>query len=578
MKKSLWLLLLSLALVVVMAACGGNNEPADGNEEDENNGDAAVNNNDDNDHNENNEVNEENNNNEDEAANDTSDLDQTLIFARGGDSVSLDYASVTDGESSRVTKQIYESLIEFDEDTFDIGPGLAEDWVISDDGLTFTFQLREGVQFHDGTDFNADAVKLNFERWADPDHEYHFAEEGYAYSVYGTQFGGFQGDEGHVISEINVINDLEVEFVLNEQLGSFMQNMGMSYFAMTSPAAFEEYGSAINENPVGTGPFEFVSWTKDDSIELVKNENYWMEGYPKLDKVIFQVIPDNAARLTALRSGEIDVMDGLNPDDVEMIESEPGLTMFERTANNIGYLGFNMDKEPFDNPLVRQALNHAVNKEDLMTILYAGLAEPAKNIIPPMYLGYNDAVEEYAYDPDRAIELLAEAGFNDDLEFDLWTMPVARPYMPDPESAAQVLQQDFAAVGVTANIVTHEWATYLELTEQGEQDVFMLGWSGTNGDPDYFFGNLLHGSAIPGGNRTFYRNDDVDSLLDQAKISIDEAERADLYEQAQLLIHEDAPLIPLVHTRPVLAGNERVQNYVPHPSTSEALTYVELSE
>ncbi|AOM82915.1 Dipeptide-binding ABC transporter, periplasmic substrate-binding component [Salisediminibacterium beveridgei] len=567
MKKGLGLLLLSLLLVLVLAACGGNNNTENA---DEGNAGGNTENNEGNDNNEN------NNNNEGEEQ--TASGDQTLIFARGGDSVSLDYASVTDGESSRVTEQIYESLIQFDDDSFEIGPGLAHDWEISDDNLVFTFHLREGVEFHDGTEFNADAVKLNFERWADPDHEYHFADEGYTYSVYGTQFGGFAGDDGHVIDEINVVDDYTVEFVLNEPLGSFLQNMGMSYFSMTSPAAFEEYGASINENPVGTGPFKFVSWTRDDSIELEKNENYWMEDYPKLDSVIFQVIPDNSARLTALRSGEIDIMDGLNPDDVDMIEGEEGLTVFERTENNIGYLGFNMDKEPFDDPLVRQALNHAVDKEALNTILYAGLAQHAKNIIPPSYLGYNDDVEEYSYDPDRARELLEEAGFVDDLEFDLWTMPVARPYMPDPESAAEVLQQDFANVGVTANIVTQEWATYLELTEQGEQDVFMLGWSGVNGDPDYFFGNLLHGDAIPGGNRTFYSNDEVNSLFDQAKVIVDVDERAELYEEAQLLIHEDAPMIPLVHTRPVLAGNDRVMNYVPHPSTSEPLTYVELAE
>ncbi|MCD8509405.1 MAG: ABC transporter substrate-binding protein [Bacillus sp. (in: Bacteria)] len=558
MKKSFWLLLLSLILVVALAACGGDDEPADGGSDGDDTTDTTDDGTDD--------------------ATEESTSGGTLIFARGGDSVSLDYASVTDGESSRVTKQIYETLLEFDDSTFDIGPGLAHDWDVSDDGLTFTFYLREGVQFHDGTDFNAEAVKLNFERWADPDHEYAFTDQGYSYSVYGTQFGGFKGDPGHVISEINVLDDLTVEFVLNEQLGSFIQNMGMSYFAITSPAAFEEHGSAINENPVGTGPFKFVSWTKDDNIVLERNENYWKAGYPKLDRVIFQVIPDNSARLTALRAGEIDIMDGLSPDDVAAIEADPDLNVFERTENNIGYLGFNNEKYPFDNVLVRRALNHAVDKEGLMAMLYSGLAIPAKNIIPPAYLGYNDDVQEYEYNPELAMELLAEAGYPDGLEFDLWTMPVARPYMPDPQRAAEVLQQNFADIGVTANIVTHEWATYLELTQQGDQDVFMLGWSGVNGDPDYFFGNLLHSAAIPGGNRTFYRNSEVDALFDQAKVSVDFDERAELYRQAQQLVHEDAPMINLVHTRPVLAGSVRVRNYVPHPSTSEALTYVEIDE
>ena len=561
MKKGLWLLFISLVLVLALAACG-NDEPADSNVNDNN----APGNNDD------------GNNNDDNANNNEASGDQTLIFARGGDSVSLDYASVTDGESSRVTKQIYESLLEFDEDSFEVGPGLAHDWEALDDGLRFIFHLEEGVKFHDGTDFNADAVKLNFERWADPDHEYHFADEGYSYSVYGTQFGGFKGDDGHVIEEINVLGDHEVEFVLREKLGSFIQNMGMSYFAFTSPAAFAEHGSAINENPVGTGPFKFVSWAKDDRITLEKNEEYWQEGLPKLDGVIFTVIPDNSARLTALRAGEIDIMDGLSPDDVEILEGEDNVKIFERETNNIGYLGFNMEKEPFDNPLVRQAMSYAVDRESLITTLYAGLAQPAKNIIPPAYMGYNDATEDYAYNPERAMELLAEAGFEDGFEFDLWTMPVARPYMPDPERAAEVLQNDFAQIGLTANIVTMEWATYLELTQQGDQDVFMLGWSGTNGDPDYFFGNLLHSDAIPGGNRTFYRNDEVDSLLNQAKISVDVDERSDLYKEAQLLISEDAPMINLVHSIPVLAGSDRVHDYVPHLSTSEALTKVYLTE
>jgi peptide/nickel transport system substrate-binding protein len=503
--------------------------------------------------------------------------DQTLVFARGGDSVSLDYASVTDGESSRVTKQIYETLIEFDRDSFELGPGLAHDWEVEDSGLRFVFHLEEGVTFHDGTDFNAEAVKLNFERWADPEHEYAFTDDGYNYSVYGTQFGGFKGEEGHVIEEINVLGDHEIEFVLNQPLGSFLQNMGMSYFAITSPQAFEEHGSAINENPVGTGPFKFVSWSRDDSIILEKNEDYWKEGLPKLDRVIFQVIPDNSARLTALRSGQIDIMDGLNPDDVAQIDGDDSLQVFERATNNIGYLGFHVEKEPFDNPDVRRAFNHAIDKEGLIAILYGGLAETAKNTIPPGYLGYNDAIDEYSYDPELAKELLAEAGIEEGFTFDLWTMPVARPYMPDPQRAAEAIQANLADVGITANILTKEWATYLEETEQGMHDVFMLGWSGVNGDPDYFFSNLLHGDAIPGGNRSFYSNEEVNDLLVQAKTEVDFDARAALYEEVQELIHEDAPMVPLVHSIPTLAGSSNVSNFIPHPSTSETLDEVELT-
>lgn len=502
--------------------------------------------------------------------------EKVLVFARGGDSESLDPGSTTDGESSRVTQQVLEGLIAFDKESFDLKPALAHDWEVSDDGLKYTFYLEEGVTFHDGTPFNAEAVKINFERWADPEHEYAFTDDGYVYSMYGTMFGGYKGDPGHVIEEINVVNDYEIEFILNQPLGFFLQNMGMSYFAITSPAALEEYGPNINENPVGTGPFKFVSWTKDDSIVLEKFEDYRIEGLPKLDRVIFEVIPDNAARLVALRSGEIDIMDGLNPDDAAGVETEEDLVLLTRAENNIGYLGFNTQKEPLDIKEVRQAINYAIDKQAIADALYAGYATTAKNPLPPGYLGYNDDVEPYEYDPDKARELLAEAGFPDGMELELWTMPVARPYMPDPETVAQIVQNNLAEVGIDVTIVREEWAPYLEKTSQGEHQLYMLGWSGTNGDPDYFLSSLLHGSNAGTSNREFYQNDEVDELLDAAKRAVDQDERAELYAQAQEIIAEDSPMVTLVHSTPVMATTSRVVDYVPHPSTSESLAEVDL--
>ena len=417
-----------LAITLVLTACDGDEdesaEEVDATESSESDGEESSGSEDD---------------SNSEASSD-SEGDQVLVFARGGDSESLDYASTTDGESSRVTKQVYESLLEFEKDSFEVKPGLAHDWEVSDDGLTYTFFLEEDVTFHDGTDFNAEAVKTNFERWADPNHEFAFADDGYVYSMYGTMFGGFKGDDGHVIKEINVVDDHEIEFVLNQPLGFFLQNMGMSYFAITSPSALEEHGASINENPVGTGPFKFVSWSKDDSIILEKFEDYRKEGLPKLDEVIFQVIPDNAARLIALRSGEIDIMDGLNPDDAAGIEQEESLVLLTRAANNFGYLGLNTQQEPLDDPLVRKAINHAIDRSAIAEALYAGYAQPAVNPVPPGYLGYNDELELYEYNLDKSKELLAEAGYEDGLEIELWTMPVARPYIPDPESVSESMQ------------------------------------------------------------------------------------------------------------------------------------------
>src|SRR5699024_6435571 len=254
------------------------------------------------------------------------------------------------------------------------------------------------------------------------------------------------------------------------------------------------------------------------------------------------------------RSGEIDIMDGLNPDDAAGVEAEDGLELLTRSENNIGYLGFNTQSEPLDDVEVRHAVNYAIDKEAIAEALYAGYATTAKNPLPPGYLGYNDDVEAYEFDPDKSRELLAEAGYEDGLEIELWTMPVARPYMPDPETVAQIIQNNLTDVGITANIVREEWAPYLEKTMQGEHQLYMLGWSGTNGDPDYFLSSLLHGSNIGTSNREFYENSEVDKLLEQAKVSIDQDERADFYKQAQELIVEDSPMVPLVHSTPVLAS------------------------
>ncbi|ONK21807.1 ABC transporter substrate-binding protein [Bacillus sp. VT-16-64] len=504
------------------------------------------------------------------------DTEQVLIYARGGDSSSLDFASVSDGETSRVTKNIYESLLDYDRESFEIVPKLAKEWEVSEDGLTYTFFLEEGVKFHDGSDFNAEAVKINFERWSDPEHQYSFTDDGYIYPLYGAMFGGYKGEEGHIIKEVNVKGDYEIEFVLNEPLGSFLQNMAMHYFSITSPAALEEHGSKINENPVGTGPFKFASWTKDDQIVLEKNEDYWKEGLPKLDRVIYKVIPDTAARLIALKSGEVDIIDDVNPEDAEGIEADENLQLFTRSENNVGYLGFNNQKEPLNNKQVRQAINYAIDKQSIIDALYSGYATPAKNLIPPTYLGYNDEVAGYDYDPEKAKELLEKAGYKDGFDIDLWVMPVSRPYMPDPEKVSEIIQNNLGQVGIKVNIVREEWAPYLEKTAKGDQELYLMGWSGTNGDPNYFFDSLMHSKAIGGENRNFYENKEVDKLLDQARLSIEQDERAKLYKEAQVLLSEDAPTALLVHSKPLVAAKSTVKNFIPHPSTSDPLEEVEL--
>ncbi len=535
MKKNMkWLLVSLLALSMLLVGCSGNSNQEAGGEE--------------------------------QPSNNTETKKDTLVFGRGGDSTSLDPITTTEGETFKVTENIFETLLEYGEQDTTLHPGLAESWEVSDDALTYTLKLRQGVKFHDGTDFNADAVVFNFNRWMSGN-----ADD----FPYYTMFGGFKGEEGHVIKEVKALDEYTVEFTLNRPQAPFLKNLAMSPFGIASPTAVEEHGDDFRKNPVGTGPFKFVEWKQNDRIVLEKNESYWMEGFPKLNQVIFRVIPENTARLNALANGEIDLMDGVNNSDEATVTNNDQLQLIERPSMNVGYLGFTTNRPPFDNKLVRQALNHAIDKQGIIDAFYGGKAEAAKNPMPPSIEGYNNEIEDYSYDLEKAKELLAEAGYPDGFDMDLWAMPVARPYMPEGMKVAEVIQASFAEIGVKAEIQSVDWATYLEKAAKGEFDAYMLGWTGDNGDPDNFLYTLLDKDSIGSNNYSYYSNDELHDVLINAQKETEQDKRNELYKQAQEIIHEDAPWVPLVHSTPLLAGTSDIVNYFPHPTGSEALTKVE---
>lgn len=492
----------------------------------------------------------------------------TLIVARGGDSAALDPSIVTDGESFKATQQIFDTLLDYKEGTTEVEGALAESWENSPDGLTYTFKLRQGVKFHDGTDFNADAVVFNFNRWLDPKSPFKY--EGDSFDYFDSMFGP---DGSRVIKEVKAVDANTVQFTLNKPQAPFLQNLAMPAFAIGSPKAIEEKKEQFKSEPVGTGPFVFKEWKRNESITVEKNPNFWQEGLPKLNRVIITVIPDNSARFTALQNGEIDMMEGVNPDDLSKLEADANLQKVERASFNVGYLGFNLKKKPFDDVKVRVALNYAVNKEGIINAFYGGLAEPAKNPMPPATLGYNDDVQDYPYDLEKAKQLLAEAGYPNGLPDPLtfYAMPVARPYMPDGKKVAEAIQADFEKIGVKTNIVSPEWATYLDDTQKGDKDdLYMLGWQGDNGDPDNFLYALLDKDSIGSNNYSFYNNEEVHKLLVAGQSETDPAKREELYKQAQVLIKADAPWVPLVHSTPLLAAKSNLDGYTPSPTGSEA--------
>lgn len=500
----------------------------------------------------------------------TGNDDKTLIFGRGADSIQLDPSKVTDGESIYVTNQIYDTLVRYKEENTEVRPALATEWGTSDDGLTWTFTLREGVKFHDGTDFNAEDVVFNFERWATSGE----------FIYYGYMFGASEDDLGGIIESVEATGDYEVQFTLSEPNAPFLQTLAMPPFAIASPDAVEKHGEDYFKNPVGTGPFVFEEWVTDDQITLSKNEDYFDE-IANVDTVIFRTIPDNGARFLELQAGSIDMMTGLNPQDISTAEDDEGLQIIRRPSMNVSYMAMNTSKEgPMSDKKVRQAVNLAIDKEKLIS-LYEGIGKAAKNPIPPSLWGYNDEIEDYGYDIEGAKALLAEAGYADGFDVTLYTFANPRPYMPQPKITAQAIQDMLKDVNVNVEIIESDWDSHLTATENGEHDMAFLGWTGDNGDPDNFLYVLLDkdnakvGSA---GNIAFYKSDEVHDLLKEAQTEMDQAKRAELYKEAQVLIHEDAPWFPIAHTTPPIAAKKSVVDYVPHPTGSEPFNFIDIQE
>ena len=496
-----------------------------------------------------------------------------LVFARGGDSVGLDPGRETDGESFYGSHQIFDTLVEFKPGTTEVQPALAESWDVSSDGLEFTFNLRSGVKFHDGTPFNAEAVEFSFGRQLDENHPY------YDHGPW-KYFGGM--GMGSIIDEIVVVNDLTVKFILTAPEAPFVSNLAMDFAAIVSPTAVALYDEEFPSNPVGTGPFKFVSWTKDDSIVFEANKDYWGEG-PYLDRLILRVIPDATARYLALKAGEVDVIDFPSAEDLELMAADPNIELIQQAGLNVGYIAMNVDKEPFGDVRIRQAMNYAINREEIIEGVYGSAGQVANNPIPPTIWSYNEDIEPYPYDPAKARELLAAAGYPDGFSTDLWAMPVARPYNPNARRIAEIVQAQLADIGVEIEIVTYDWGTYLDKTDgtgstdgTGEHSMCMLGWTGDNGDPDNFIYLLLSAdSAVPPAmNVSFWKNQEFTDLTLQAKRVYDQDARAALYEQAQVIFHEEAPWVPLAHsvvTVPVLTS---VHDFVIYPTGSRVFQRV----
>ncbi len=483
----------------------------------------------------------------------TPQIGGTLVFGRGGDTSSFDPSHVTDGESFYAATQVYDNLVQFKYGTTEIEPALATSWEASKDGLTYTFKLREGVYFSKTkyfkkkSEFTSKDVVFSLKRQFDKNH--HYNKIGGAFRYWSAM------DMSNIVKDVIAIDKYTVKITLKKKEAPFIANLAMEFSSILSSDYAEKLTKKgkeldLGKKPVGTGPFVFKKWVKDDKIIFTANKNYW-NGRPYVNKLIFKVITNNAVRAAELKSGSIHIMDFPNPAEVPTLEANSKIKLVKQEGLNVGYLAFNMEKDIFKNKLVRQAISHAINTQGIVNSVYEGLGTVATNPIPPTMWSYNKKLKGYDYDIEKAKDLLKQAGYENGFETTIWAMPVPRPYNPNGRKVAEAIQADLAKIGIKAKVISYDWGTYLDKSAMGEHDMLLLGWTGDNGDPDNFLNVLLSKHAAmnkPAQNRAFWKNDEFTALVDQGKITTNTAKRTALYEKAQLIFEEEAPWKPIAHS------------------------------
>lgn len=508
---------------------------------------------------------------------------KTFVYCSEGSPEGFDPGLYTAGTTfDAAAHTVYNRLLEFKPGTTEAVPGLAESWEISDDGLQYTFKLRPGVKFQT-TDFftptrdlNADDVVFSFERQLKADHPWNQYVGGTAWEYFNGM--GFPD----LIDSIEKVDDMTVKFTLKQKEAPFLANVAMPFASIMSKEYADKLEAEgkkeqLNQQPLGTGPFAFVGYQQDAVIRYKAHPDYW-GGKQKIDDLVFAITTDAAVRYQKLQAGECHLMPYPNAADVEAMKANPDLKVVEQEGLNVAYLAFNTTQAPFDNVKVRKALAMAVNKQAIVDAVFQGAATPAKNPIPPTMWSYNESIQDDPYDPEAARKMLEEAGVTD-LSMKVWAMPVARPYMLNARRAAELIQADFEKIGVDVEIVSYEWAEYLDRSKAKDRDgAVMLGWTGDNGDPDNFLHTLLGCDAVGGNNRAQWCNEEFDKLVVQAKTETDQAERTRLYEQAQEVFKREAPWITLDHSLSVVPMRKEVQGFVQSPLGDFAFEGVDLAE
>lgn len=470
-----------------------------------------------------------------------------------------------DGATLDVTHSIYDRLIDFEEGGVKLVPGLAESWRVSPDGLNVTFKLRKGVKwqttsyFTPTREFNAEDVLFTFNRMLDTSHPYHAQGAGkYEY------FSSMEMDK--VIKKIVAEDDHTVRFELSRPEAPILANLAMDFTSITS----KEYGEKLIAEekmrdfdylPVGTGPFFFNEYKRGEEIVLNAHEDYF-RGRPKVNQLIFDITINSSQRFEKLKKGDCHIITDPPPASIDGARSESSLQVHSQPGLNIFYLSFNVEKPPYDNILVRQAIAHAMNRSRYIREVYLGSAQLAKNPIPPNMWGYNRRVVDHSHNPSRAKELLEEAGHEEGFEMELAYITGTRPYLPDGKKMAELMKEDLEAVGIKVKLVTAQWSEYLNSVRRGEYGVFQIGWIGDNGDPDNFLNVLLSCASVEGGtNFARWCHREYSHYVGRARVTTNIRLRTQFYERAQVIFKEEVPWVTVAHATIYKMTRKEVSGY-----------------
>jgi dipeptide transport system substrate-binding protein len=485
----------------------------------------------------------------------------TLVYCSEGSPAGFDpgqYTTGTDFDASAET--IFNRLTQFERGSTTLVPGLATRWDVSPDVLTYTFHLREGVKFHTTPyftptrDFNADDVLFTFNRMLHKDDPFRTA--------YPTEFPYFtdMGMDTSIVS-ITKVDEHTVQFHLKTVDAAFAQDMAMSFASIQSAeyaAQLLKQGKPedLNQKPIGTGPFVFKSYQKDSNIRFTGNPTYWKPEDVKLDNLIFAITPNPSVRIQKLAKNECQVSYYPRPADLAALRADKNLILPSQAGFNIGYLAYNVmpkikgsdEPNPMAQLKVRQALDMVIKKQNIIDAVYEGAGQLAVNAMPPTQWSYDTTIKDAPYDIDKAKQLLKEAGVKEGTEITLWAMPVQRPYNPNAKLMAEMIQADWAKIGIKAKIVSYEWGEYNKRAKQGENGAILIGWSGDNGDPDNWLGTLFGCDALNGNNYSKWCDKPYDALIKEAKATADQGRRVELYQQAQHLLKDAVPITPIAHS------------------------------